>query len=138
MVDINRFCDLGTRRVPRKPHFSERGIEDGVGFVEGSHEVVGHTLHRTVDHMVEEPRVPSNTSRTPHFCQGAGVHDPRGFTTDARVALLEAVFVLITLHQERASGVQLVTRASHAATRERCPTWGLRRMLEIVGPGRFG
>ena len=38
-------------------------------------------------------------------------------TTDARAALLEAVFVLITLHQGRASGVQFVTRASYVATR---------------------
>ena len=46
MVDINRSCDPVTRRVPRKPHFSERSIEDGVGFMEGSHEVVGHQLHK--------------------------------------------------------------------------------------------
>ena len=38
-------------------------------------------------------------------------------TADARAALLETVFVLITLHQRRASGVPPVTRASHTATR---------------------
>ena len=38
---------------------------------------------------------------------------------DARLALLETVFVLITLHQGRASGVPPVTRASHTATRRR-------------------
>ena len=72
-------CDPGTSRVPRKPHFRERSIEDGVGLVEGSHDVVEHLLHRTVDHMVGGgPRVPSDPSSTPHFCKGAGVHYPRG------------------------------------------------------------
>ena len=97
MVDVNCFCHSGT--------------SCGVGCVEGSHEVVEHQLHRTVDHMVAEPWIPSDPSRTPHIC----LHE--ACTADARAALLETVFVLTTLHQGRASGVPPVTRASHIATR---------------------
>ena len=63
---------------PVEFHGSHISASEALRMEEGSHEVVGHQLHRTVDHVVEELRVPRNTSRTPHFCHGAGVHQPQG------------------------------------------------------------
>ena len=87
--------------------------------------VVGRTISRSVDPVVEESRFPRPGHHISARAQEYLLHE--GCIEDARVALLETVFVLIALQQVRASGVPSVRRANHIAPR------GSARPLGTIG-----
>ena len=93
-----------------------RFVENRLGRSEVRHEVVGRTFSRSVDPVVEESWFPA--TRPGHHISARAqeylLHE--GCTEDARVALLETVFVLIALQQGRASRVP-ARRADHIAPR---------------------
>ena len=107
----NSVSNWRTSPVPWGACIRWRVVENRLGSSEVRHEVVGRTFSKSVDPVVEESWFPGISARAQEYL----LHE--GCTEDARVALLETVFVLIALQQGRASGVPSTRRADHIAPR---------------------